>query len=105
MAALGEEGLGGELIRAAFSTTSFAAQSANLVVAAEVAVEADVEALLQAFADPSRETLLRAFLAVDLGIVARRSTASWSLPLGVHTNYLAAPPTLSNHSSGVLDLL
>lgn len=105
MASLGEEGLATELIHTALSTQSIAHQSANLMAAAELVAEPEVEALLQAFADLSHKPLLRAFLAVDLGTVARRSPGSWALPLSVHINHLAAPPTLSRDHAGVLDLL
>jgi HEAT repeat protein len=101
---LGEEGLAAELIRAALASPNLATQYCNLLTAGELAVETDVDALLQALADARRASLSRAFAAMALGTAARRTAASWSHSLGMHTNLLAAPATLCNHRSGVLDL-
>lgn len=105
LASLGEEGLGAELIRGALASPNHLAnQCCSLLAAGEMAAEADVDALLQALTDARRSPLSRAFAAIALGTAARRATASWSFSLGQHTNPLAAPATLSNNSTGVLDL-
>lgn len=64
-----------------------------------------VEPLKRALFDESRGDLQRAFAAVALGAVADRARLPWHSKLSKDINYRAAVETLTNQSTGILDLL
>jgi len=49
--------------------------------------------------------LSRAFAAVALGGVADKEPLPWNSKISVDMNYRAAVETLTNHVSGILDIL
>jgi HEAT repeat protein len=49
--------------------------------------------------------LSRAFAAVALGGVADKESLPWNSKIGVNSNYRASVETLTNKSSGILDIL
>ncbi|MFO1078838.1 MAG: HEAT repeat domain-containing protein [Planctomycetota bacterium] len=55
--------------------------------------------------EPSLAQLPRAFAAVALGGIADRSPLPWNSAIGVDTNYRASTETLTNQSTGILDIL
>jgi HEAT repeat protein len=55
--------------------------------------------------DQSLTPLTRAFAAVALGGVADKEDLPWNSKIGVGLNYRAAVETLTNRSSGILDIL
>ena len=55
--------------------------------------------------DSQLQDLSRAFAAVALGGVADKESLPWNSKLGVNTNYRAAVETLTNKSTGILDIL
>ena len=55
--------------------------------------------------DQSLTDLSRAFAAVALGGVADKEPLRWNSKISVNMNYRAAVETLTNGSSGILDIL
>lgn len=55
--------------------------------------------------DPSITDLSRAFAAVALGNVADKEALPWNAKIAAGLNYRAAVETLTNQSSGILDIL
>ncbi|MCR9247048.1 MAG: HEAT repeat domain-containing protein [bacterium] len=63
---------------------------------------APVKAMLE---DTSLGQLSRAFAAVALGGIADKELLPWNSKIAVNTNYRAAVETLTNRTSGILDIL
>lgn len=61
--------------------------------------------LLQLLGDQAVGDLPRAFAAAALGGVCERGELPWNTPFSVDANYAAAVPTLTDQSSGILDIL
>ncbi len=64
-----------------------------------------IEPLIAALRDPERTKLARAFAAAALGGVGDKSPLPWNTVIAVDVNYRATVDTLTNGSSGVLDIL
>jgi HEAT repeat protein len=64
-----------------------------------------VEPLLTMLLDYDITEYSRAFAAVALGGIADEEPLPWNSTLGAHINYRAAVDTLTNRSSGILDIL
>ncbi len=64
-----------------------------------------VTPLKQMLDDTSISQLSRAFAAVALGGVADKELLPWNSKIAVNTNYRAAVETLTNQTSGILDIL
>ena len=64
-----------------------------------------VEPLKRALFDSERGDLQRAFAAVSLGGVADRALMPWHTKISKNINYRASVETLTNRSSGILDIL
>ncbi len=65
----------------------------------------NVKPLVGILADQTNNKLVRAFAAVALGSMAENDALTWSAWIAMNMNYSATVPTLSNGSSGILDIL
>ena len=66
---------------------------------------ANVDPLVRILGDSSNNKLVRAFAAVALGSMAENDPLTWSSWIAMNMNYSATVETLSNGSSGILDIL
>ncbi len=64
-----------------------------------------IKPLVTMLFDPSITELSRAFAAVALGGIADKEALPWNSKIAVGLNYRAAVETLTNMSSGILDIL
>ncbi|GAB4136929.1 MAG: hypothetical protein Fur0037_01740 [Planctomycetota bacterium] len=64
-----------------------------------------IEPLASALADRERPKLAQAFAAAALGAIGDKDPLPWNVPLAVGMNYMATVDTLTNGTSGVLDIL
>ena len=55
--------------------------------------------------DTKVSELARAFAAVALGGVADKESLPWNSKIGTNMNYRASVETLTNQSTGILDIL
>tara|TARA_R110002072_G_scaffold25443_6_gene85087 strand:+ start:24521 stop:26236 length:1716 start_codon:yes stop_codon:yes gene_type:complete len=84
--------------------SNYAMQVALATALAEVGDRRQVGPLLQVLVDTSRSAVTRAGAARALGGIADRRSLRWNTPLRSNTNYRANVATLTDRSSGVLDL-
>ncbi len=64
-----------------------------------------IDPLIDMLQDESLTAITRAFAAVALGGVADKELLPWNSKIGSNSNYRAAVETLTNQSSGILDIL
>lgn len=64
-----------------------------------------IDPLLAVLADRSRTDLARAFAAAALGGIGDKDPVPWNAAIARDTNYMATVDTLTNGSTGVLDIL
>ena len=64
-----------------------------------------IEGLIARAADNDLTKLSRAFVAAALGGVADKDTLPWNVPLSVDVNYATGIDTMTNGTTGVLDIL
>ena len=64
-----------------------------------------IEGLVARAADNELTKLSRAFVAAALGGVADKDTLPWNVPLSVDVNYATGIDTMTNGTTGVLDIL
>lgn len=64
-----------------------------------------IDPLVAMIGDAELTKLARAFVAAALGGLGDKDPLRWNLPLLVDCNYAAAPPSQTNGSTGVLDIL
>lgn len=88
------------------------AESESTAVAAAVAQalaqirdKRSIDPLIALLQDQGRTKLTRAFAAAALGGVGDRSPMPWNVMIATDINYMATVDTLTNGSSGVLDIL
>ncbi|MFK7739022.1 MAG: HEAT repeat domain-containing protein [Planctomycetota bacterium] len=67
--------------------------------------ETTVEPLIKAIGDKARPKMARAFCAAALGGIADKDEMPWSTRIAVGMNYMATVDTLTNGSTGILDIL
>lgn len=91
-----------EMLEASESTATMAAIASAL---GELRDRRAIAPLVAALADTERSTLARAFAAAALGGVADKDVLRWNTAIARDVNYSALVDTLSNGSSGVLDIL
>jgi HEAT repeat protein len=65
----------------------------------------NVAPLVRILANKSNNKMVRAFAAVALGSMAENDALTWSAWIAMNMNYSATVSTLSNGSSGILDIL
>jgi HEAT repeat protein len=86
------------------------AESAAVLAAIAVAIgrigdRRAIEPLVGMTRDADLTKLARAFVAAALGGVGDKDPLPWNVPLSVDCNYAASVDTLTNGSTGVLDIL
>ncbi len=91
-----------DMLKASESTATMAAIASAL---GELRDRRAITPLVAALADMERSTLARAFAAAALGGVADKDELRWNAVIARDVNYSALVDTLSNGSSGVLDIL
>jgi HEAT repeat protein len=64
-----------------------------------------IEPLLALVTDASRPVMVRAFTAAALGWLGDKDPLPWNLPFAADANYAVEVDTLSNGSTGILDIL
>lgn len=64
-----------------------------------------IDPLIEVLRDRERPMLARAFAAVALGGVGDKATLPWNTVIATGMNYMATVDTLTNGSTGVLDIL
>jgi len=64
-----------------------------------------IDPLIGALQDPERTFLAKAFAAVALGGIGDKSPLPWNVAIASGMNYMATVDTLTNGSTGVLDIL
>ncbi len=64
-----------------------------------------IDPLLGLSADAERPALVRAFVAAALGWLGDKDPLPWNLPFAADANYAVEVDTLSNGSTGILDIL
>jgi HEAT repeat protein len=84
---------------------SVAALSALAIAIGRIGDRRSIDALLPLLRDAELTKLSRAFVAAALGGVGDKDLLPWHVPLSEDANYAAAVDTLSNGSTGVLDIL
>lgn len=89
-------------LRGAESTAVLAALAAAL---GRVGDRRALSPLLQMLSNQELTKLARAFVAASLGAIGDKEPLRWNVPLCVGSNYFAAVDTLTNGSTGVLDIL
>ena len=64
-----------------------------------------IAALVELLHSTEATDLARAFGATALGIVADKEDLPWNSKIGADSNYRANTPSLTNGTSGILDIL
>ena len=64
-----------------------------------------IDPLIELSQDDQVTRLARAFVAAALGGIGDRRPLPWNMPLSRDSNYAGAVDTLTNGSTGVLDIL
>jgi HEAT repeat protein len=84
---------------------SVAVLSALAIAVGEIGDRRSIDALVTLAGDQELTKLARAFVAAALGGVGDKDTLPWNLRLSRDCNYAAPVDTLTNGSTGVLDIL
>jgi len=86
--------------------SSLAAQAAIAQALGRIGDSRAFDPLLAMLVDRQLTDRARAFAAVALGLIAERDELPWGAVLSVGCNYVAAPPTLFDHTGfGILNIL
>ena len=64
-----------------------------------------IDTLIQLSQNREMSKLGRAFVAAALGGIGDKDELPWNVPLSIDTNYATGVDTLTNGSTGVLDIL
>jgi HEAT repeat protein len=84
---------------------STAALSAVAMALSQIRDRRSIDPLIAALGDGERTLLARAFAAAALGGIGDKDLLPWNAAIARDMNYGAAVDTLTNGSSGVLDIL
>lgn len=84
---------------------SAAVLSAVAMALGEVGDRRSIEPLIAAMQDKDRPRLAQAFAAAALGAIGDKDPLPWNTAIAVGMNYMATVDTLTNGSTGVLDIL
>ena len=102
---LGDGEVTKRLVKMLRENTSVAVLAAVASAIARIGDRGAIDVLIAASADPELPKLGRAFVAVALGGVGDKDPLPWHLPLSVDANYASPVDTLTNGSTGILDIL
>ncbi|MFY9345743.1 MAG: HEAT repeat domain-containing protein [Planctomycetota bacterium] len=102
---LGDRAANDRLLAMLQKSESVAVLSALANAIGQIGDRRAIDPLIAMTKDQELTKLARAFVAAALGGVGDRSTVPWNLPFSRDCNYGAPVDTLSNGSTGVLDIL
>jgi HEAT repeat protein len=105
LALLGDVELEPALLEELRNAKSLASQASVARALGFAGTLASVEPLAKMLGDSLLTAGARAFSAVALGMVCDRERTPWNAFLSIGVNYPSAPPTLSDGSAGILDIL
>jgi HEAT repeat protein len=93
------------LLRTMKANDSVAILAAAAAAIGQIGDRRSIEPLITMAGDPELTKLARAFIAAALGGVGDKDELRWNVPLTIDCNFAAAVDTLTNGSTGVLDIL
>lgn len=102
---LGDRAANDRLLAMLKESESLAVLAAAANAIGQIGDRRAIEPLIAMTQNEDLSKLARAFVAAALGGVGERSPLPWNLPLSRDCNYATATDTLSNGSTGVLDIL
>ncbi|MFT4516346.1 MAG: HEAT repeat protein, partial [Planctomycetota bacterium] len=102
---LGDRHANQRLLQLIKETDSVAALAAIASAVSRIGDRRAIDTLIELSEDRSMSKLGRAFVAAALGGVGDKDELPWNVPLSVDTNYATGMDTLTNGSTGVLDIL
>ncbi len=102
---LGDREANDRLVAMLRSSDSVAVLAAVASAIGRIGDRRAIDALVQLTADRDMTKLGRAFVAAALGGVGDKDLLPWNVPLSVDVNYATDIDTLTNGSTGVLDIL
>jgi len=102
---LGDKDASTRLLQMMQQSDSVAALSAIANAIGDIGDARSIQPLVEMTRDQDLTKLARAFVAAALGGVGDKDELPWSSPLSRDGNYAAAVDTLTNGSTGVLDIL
>jgi HEAT repeat protein len=102
---LGDRSALPQLVKGLREASNLADQSSHAFAIGRVGDRRAVQPLLLMLTDRSLGETTRAFAAAALGVVAHSSDLPWNALLAMDLQYGQVPPSLSDGSRGVLDLL
>ena len=102
---LGDSHANDHLLDMIKATDSVATLAAIASAIGRIGDRRSIEALIEMTKDGNLPKLGRAFVAAALGGVGDKDELPWNVPLSVDTNYATGMDTLTNGSTGVLDIL
>ena len=102
---LGDKDASTRLLRMMQQSDSVAALSAIAIAIGEIGDARSIDPLVELLRNQDLTKLARAFVAAALGGVGDKDVLRWNTPLSRDSNYAAAVDTLTNGSTGVLDIL
>ena len=105
LALLGDVDLEATLLESLRNARSLASQAGSARALGFAGTLRSVDSLAKMLGDSSLTAGARAFSAVALGMVCDRERTPWNAFLSIGVNYPSAPPTLSDGSAGILDIL
>ena len=102
---LGDRHANDRLLQLIQETDSVAVLAAIASAISRIGDRRAISTLIKLSEDRSMSKLARAFVAAALGGVGDKDELPWNVPLSVDTNYATGMDTLTNGSTGVLDIL
>jgi hypothetical protein len=102
---LGDKHANDKLIAMLQKGDSAAVLSAIAIGIGRIGDRRAIDALVELMGDKDLTKLARAFVAAALGGVGDKDPMPWNVPFSVDCNFLTEIDTLSNGSTGVLDIL
>ena len=102
---LGDKDLVEELVVMLKGATGLSSQAAISSALGFIGDSRSVDPLIEMMQDQEVTALARAFAAVALGIISDKEPLPWNSKIAVGSNYHANTETLTNQTSGILDIL
>lgn len=102
---LGDREATPRLLKQLAASESTAVLSAVALAIGQIGDRRSIEPLVAMAGDAELTKLARAFVVAALGSVGDKDELRWNLPLTIDCNYAAAVDTMTNGSTGILDIL
>ena len=102
---LGDREISQRLVTMLGANDSVAVLASIAIAIARIGDRRTIDSLIQATKDKDMPALGRAFAAAALGSVGDKDLLPWNHALSQNANYVDAVDTLTNGSTGVLDIL